>query len=238
MKNSSELNSWEINQLRCTLSSADDRVFDEFIQLVNKLIITQLLLMPDTSATAPALSPGGLRTELKKLKGHYQRAIKGLEALRGKNHDQQAKDGLKDVRRRGILPTIIDQHYLIANQARPQASLKRDNENYADLDSSEVEKKTRELLLAVESFESAIEVSRGRRRASENTFLIVKIAEFFEKNLPGLVISASTSTKFCKVIAFILSEVLEPRLTNSEEPTYEDPRRQIENALEVVRASK
>jgi len=77
MKNSSELNSWEINQLRCTLSSADDRVFDEFIQLVNKLIITQLLLMPDTSATA--LSPGGLRTELKKLKGHYQRAIKGLE---------------------------------------------------------------------------------------------------------------------------------------------------------------
>ena len=105
-------------------------------------------------------------------------------------------------------------------------------------DSSEVEKKTRELLLAVESFESAIEVSRGRRRASENTFLIVKIAEFFEKNLPGLVISASTSTKFCKVIAFILSEVLEPRLTNSEEPTYKDPRRQIENALEVFRASK
>jgi hypothetical protein len=220
MKNSSELNSWEINQLRCTLSSADDRVFDEFIQLVNKLIITQLLLMPDTSETA--LSPGNLRTDLKKLKGHYQRAI----------------DGLKDLRRRGILPTIIDQHYLIANQARPQASLKRDNENYADLDSSEVEKKTKELLLAVESFESAIEVSRGRRRASENTFLIIKIAEFFEKNLPGLVISASTSTKFCKVIAFILSEVLEPRLTNSEEPTYEDPRRQIENALEVFRASK
>lgn len=236
MKNSSELNPWEIHQLRCTLSSADDQVFDEFIQLVNKLIITQLLLMPDTSATA--LSPGNLRTDLKKLKGHYQRAIKGLEALRGQDHDQQAIDGLKDVRRRGILPTIIDQHYLIANQARPQASLKRDNENYADLDNSEVEKKTKELLLAVESFESAIEVSRGRRRASENTFLIIKIAEFFEKNLPGLVISASTSTKFCKVIAFFLSEVLEPRLTNSEEPTYEDPRRQIENALEVFRASK
>jgi hypothetical protein len=217
MITSTELNSREINQLRFILPPLDDQIFNEFIQLVHNLIITQLLLKPDTSATA--LSAGDLRTDLKKLKDHYQRAIDGLRALR----------------RRGIFPTIFDQHYLIANQTRPQASLNGDNEDHADLDSSEVEKKTKELLLAVESFESDIEVSRGRPRASKNMFLIIEIAKFFESNIPKSRISASTDTRFFQVVKFILSDVLSSRLANSEESTIEDPKRQIENTLKVFK---
>ena len=220
MKNSTELNSCEISQLKSTLPSMDGRVFNEFIQLVNNLIIIQPLLMPDTSATA--LSPSDLRTELKKLKGHYQRAIGGLQALR----------------RRGIHPTIFDQHYLIANQVRPKASLKRDNEGHAELDSSEVEKKTKELLLAVENFESIIEVSRGRQKSKNSVYLIIEIAKFFETRIPSSGISASVETRFFKTVKFILSDVLSSRLANSGNSPIEDPKRQIENALEEFRATR
>ena len=209
------LNQKEIEQLRQELPVISDDKFGKFIQLVNKLIYTQLLWAHDISKTL--LTAGELRTELGNIKQHYQRAL----------------DGLQYLNRRGILPSLFDQHYLIANQAFPHNNLSMEGGSEA----SDIERITKELLLSISSFESSIEISRGRPKAREFQFLIIEIAKFFLSELPGSGISASTETKFFRIVTFIVSDVLSHRMANSGAPAISDLKRHIENALEVFRAS-
>jgi hypothetical protein len=210
------LNQKEIEQLRQELPVISDDKFGKFIQLVNKLIYTQLLWSHDISKTS--LTAGELRTELGNIKQHYQRALEGLQYLN----------------RRGILPTLFDQHYLITNQVLPHKNLKMEGGS----ETSDIESITKELLLSISSFESSIEISRGRPKAREFQFLIIEIAKFFSSELPNSGISASAETKFFRVIMFIVTELLSRRKTYSGAPAIGDLKRHIENALEVFRASK
>jgi hypothetical protein len=210
------LNQKEIEQLRQELPVISDDKFSNFIQLVNKLIYTQLLWSHDISKTS--LTAGELRTELGNIKQHYQRAL----------------DGLQYLNRRGILPTLFDQHYLITNQVLPHENLKMEGGS----ETSDIESITKELLLSISSFESSIEISRGRPKAREFQFLIIEIAKFFSSELPNSGISASAETKFFRVIMFIVTELLSRRKTYSGAPAIGDLKRHIENALEVFRASK
>ena len=209
------LNQKEIEQLRKELPVISDDKFSNFIQLVNKLIYTQLLWSHDISKTS--LTAGELRTELGNIKQHYQRAL----------------DGLQYLNRRGILPTLFDQHYLITNQVLPHKNLKMEGGS----ETSDIESITKELLLSISSFESSIEISRGRPKAREFQFLIIEIAKFFSSELPNSGISASAETKFFRVIMFIVTELLSRRKTYSGAPAIGDLKRHIENALEVFRAS-
>ena len=104
-------------------------------------------------------------------------------------------------------------------------------------EASDIERITKELLLSISSFESSIEISRGRPKAREFQFLIIEIAKFFLSELPGSGISASTETKFFRIVTFIVSDVLSHRMAYSGAPAISDLKRHIENALEVFRAS-
>ena len=142
----SHLSHTEIMQLKTLLPRINDQDFDDFIQLVNTLIIIQLTSSPNK--TKDPLSAKKLKTELKQITDSYHRAVKGLKYLRG----------------RGISSTVIDHNYLLANNRLPPDG---HDGGYADKKDheillSKVERETEFLAAALQSFESSVNVSSGR----------------------------------------------------------------------------
>ena len=93
-----DLSHTEIKQLKSLLPRINDQDFDDFIRLINKLIIIQLTSSPNK--TKDPLSAKELKTELKQIKDSYHKAVKGLKYLRD----------------RGISSTVIDHNYLASKQ--------------------------------------------------------------------------------------------------------------------------
>ena len=189
----------EIMQLRTLLPRINDQDFDEFIRLINKLIIIQLTSSPNK--TNDPLSAKELKTELKQIKDSYHKAFKGLKYLRD----------------RGISSTVIDHYYLLANNRFPPNG---HDGGYADKEDhkmllSKVERETEFLAAALESFESSVNVSSGRPKNKEFHVFIIEIAEFFRRKLPDSAISKATDSNFSKVITYLLSYVVEPRLVKA-----------------------
>jgi hypothetical protein len=211
-------------QLRTLLPRINDQDFDEFIQLINKLIIIQLTSSPNK--TNDPLSAKELKTELKQIKDSYHKAFKGLKYLRD----------------RGISSTVIDHYYLLANNRFPPNG---HDGGYADKEDhkmllSKVERETEFLAAALESFESSVNVSSGRPKNKEFHVFIIEIAEFFRRKLPDSAISKATDSNFSKVITYLLSYVVEPRLVKAGKrkdlKKLQDPQRRIEDALEEIKA--
>ena len=214
----------EIMQLRTLLPRINDQDFDEFIQLINNLIIIQLTSSPNK--TNDPLSAKELKTELKQIKDSYHKAFKGLKYLRD----------------RGISSTVIDHYYLLANNRFPPNG---HDGGYADKEDhkmllSKVERETEFLAAALESFESSVNVSSGRPKNKEFHVFIIEIAEFFRRKLPDSAISKATDSNFSKVITYLLSYVVEPRLVKAGKrkdlKKLQDPQRRIEDALEEIKA--
>jgi len=214
----------EIMQLRTLLPRSNDQDFDEFIRLINKLIIIQLTSSPNK--TNDPLSAKELKTELKQIKDSYHKAFKGLKYLRD----------------RGISSTVIDHYYLLANNRFPPNG---HDGGYADKKDhkmllSKVERETEFLAAALESFESSVNVSSGRPKNKEFHVFIIEIAEFFRRKLPDSAISKATDSNFSKVITYLLSYVVEPRLVKAGKrkdlKKLQDPQRRIEDALEEIKA--
>ena len=214
----------EIMQLRTLLPRINDQDFDEFIRLINKLIIIQLTSSPNK--TNDPLSAKELKTELKQIKDSYHKAFKGLKYLRD----------------RGISSTVIDHYYLLANNRFPPNG---HDGGYADKEDhkmllSKVERETEFLAAALESFESSVNVSSGRPKNKEFHVFIIEIAEFFRRKLPDSAISKATDSNFSKVITYLLSYVVEPRLVKAGKrkdlKKLQDPQRRIEDALEEIKA--
>jgi len=214
----------EIMQLRTLLPRINDQDFDEFIQLINKLIIIQLTSSPNK--TNDPLSAKELKTELKQITDSYHRAVKGLKYLRG----------------RGISSTVIDHNYLLANNRLPPDG---HDGGYADKKDheillSKVERETEFLADALQSFESSVNISSGRPKNREFHVFIIEIAEFFKRRLPDSAISKATDSNFSKVITYLLSHVVEQRLIKAEKKKdlklLQDPQRRIEDALEEFKA--
>ena len=214
----------EIMQLRTLLPRINDQDFDEFIQLINKLIIIQLTSSPNK--TNDPLSAKELKTELKQITDSYHRAVKGLKYLRG----------------RGISSTVIDHNYLLANNRLPPDG---HDGGYADKKDheillSKVERETEFLANALQSFESSVNISSGRPKNREFHVFIIEIAEFFKRRLPDSAISKATDSNFSKVITYLLSHVVEQRLVKAEKKKdlklLQDPQRRIEDALEEFKA--
>jgi hypothetical protein len=214
----------EIMQLRTLLPRINDQDFDEFIQLINKLIIIQLTSSPNK--TNDPLSAKELKTELKQIKDSYHKAFKGLKYLRD----------------RGISSTVIDHYYLLANNRFPPNG---HDGGYADKEDhkmllSKVERETEFLAAALESFESSVNVSSGRPKNKEFHVFIIEIAEFFRRKLPDSAISKATDSNFSKVITYLLSYVVKPRLVKAGKrkdlKKLQDPQRRIEDALEEIKA--
>ena len=214
----------EIMQLRTLLPRSNDQDFDEFIRLINKLIIIQLTSSPNK--TNDPLSAKELKTELKQIKDSYHKAFKGLKYLRD----------------RGISSTVIDHYYLLANNRFPPNG---HDGGYADKEDhkmllSKVERETEFLAAALESFESSVNVSSGRPKNKEFHVFIIEIAEFFRRKLPDSAISKATDSNFSKVITYLLSYVVEPRLVKAGKrkdlKKLQDPQRRIEDALEEIKA--
>ena len=211
-------------QLRTLLPRSNDQDFDEFIRLINKLIIIQLTSSPNK--TNDPLSAKELKTELKQIKDSYHKAFKGLKYLRD----------------RGISSTVIDHYYLLANNRFPPNG---HDGGYADKEDhkmllSKVERETEFLAAALESFESSVNVSSGRPKNKEFHVFIIEIAEFFRRKLPDSAISKATDSNFSKVITYLLSYVVEPRLVKAGKrkdlKKLQDPQRRIEDALEEIKA--
>jgi hypothetical protein len=211
-------------QLKTLLPRINDQDFDDFIQLINTLIIIQLTSSPNK--TNDPLSAKELKTQLKQIKDSYHKAIKGLKYLRD----------------RGISSTVIDHNYLLANNRLPPDG---HGEGYADKKDhemllSKVERETEFLAAALQSFESSLNISSGRPKNKEFHVFIIEIAEFFKKRLPNAAISKATDTNFSKVITYLLSYVVEPRLVQAEKKKdlklLQDPQRRIEDALEEFKA--
>jgi len=214
----------EIMQLRTLLPRINDQDFEEFIQLIHKLIIIQLTSNPNK--TNDPLSAKELKTELKLITDSYHRAVKGLKYLRG----------------RGISSTVIDHNYLLANNRLPPDG---HDGGYADKKDhamllSKVERETEFLAAALQSFESSVNISSGRPKNKEFHVFIVEIAEFFRRKLPDSAISKATDSNFSKVITYLLSYVVEPRLVKAGKrkdlKKLQDPQRRIEDALEEIKA--
>ena len=219
-----DLSHTEIKQLKSLLPRINDQDFDDFIQLVNTLIIIQLTSSPNK--TKDPLSAKKLKTELKQIKDSYHKAVKGLKYLRN----------------RGISSTVIDHNYLLANNRLPPDG---HDGGYADKKDheillSKVERETEFLAAALESFESSVNVSSGRPKNKEFHVFIIEIAEFFRRKLPDSAISKATDSNFSKVITYLLSYVVEPRLVKAGKrkdlKKLQDPQRRIEDALEEIKA--
>ena len=105
---------------------------------------------------------------------------------------------------------------------------------------SKVERETEFLAAALESFESSVNVSSGRPKNKEFHVFIIEIAEFFRRKLPDSAISKATDSNFSKVITYLLSYVVEPRLVKAGKrkdlKKLQDPQRRIEDALEEIKA--
>lgn len=219
-----DLSHTEIKQLKTLLPRINVQDFNAFIQLVNKLIIIQLTNSPNE--TMNPLSPKELKTELKKIKDNYLKAVKRLRYLR----------------HRGISSTVIDHNYLLANSQLPPD---RHEGGYADKKDhqmllSKVERETEFLAAALQSFESSVNIRSGRPKNREFHVFIIEIAEFFKRRLPDSAISKATDTNFSKVITYLLSHVVEHRLVKAEKKKdlklLQDPQRRIEDALEEFKA--
>ena len=220
----SHLSHTEIMQLRTLLPRISDQDFDEFIRLINKLIIIQLTSSPNK--TDDPLSAKEMKTELKQIMDSYHKAVRGLKYLRD----------------RGISSTVIDHNYLLANNRLPPDG---HNGDYADKKDhamllSKVERETEFLANALQSFESSITISSGRPKNREFHVFIIEIAEFFRRRLPNSAISKAANTNFSKVITYLLSHVVEQRLVKAEKKKdhklLQDPQRRIEDALEESKA--
>ena len=220
----SHLSHTEIMQLRTLLPRISDQDFDEFIRLINKLIIIQLTSSPNK--TDDSLSAKEMKTELKQIMDSYHKAVRGLKYLRD----------------RGISSTVIDHNYLLANNRLPPDG---HNGDYADKKDhamllSKVERETEFLANALQSFESSITISSGRPKNREFHVFIIEIAEFFRRRLPNSAISKAANTNFSKVITYLLSHVVEQRLVKAGKrkdlKLLQDPQRRIEDALEEFKA--
>jgi len=219
-----DLSHTEIKQLKSLLPRINDQDFDDFIRLINKLIIIQLTSSPNK--TKDPLSAKELITELKQIKDSYHKAVKGL----------------KYIRDRGISSTVIDHYYLLANNRFPQNG---HDGGYADKEDhkmllSKVERETEVLADALQSFESSVNISSGRPKNREFHVFIIEIAEFFKRRLPDSAISKATDSNFSKVITYLLSHVVEQRLVKAEKKKdlklLQDPQRRIEDALKEFKA--
>ena len=219
-----DLSHTEIKQLKSLLPRINDQDFDDFIRLINKLIIIQLTSSPNK--TKDPLSAKELITELKQIKDSYHKAVKGL----------------KYIRDRGISSTVIDHYYLLANNRFPQNG---HDGGYADKEDhkmllSKVERETEFLANALQSFESSVNISSGRPKNREFHVFIIEIAEFFKRRLPDSAISKATDSNFSKVITYLLSHVVEQRLVKAEKKKdlklLRDPQRRIEDALKEFKA--
>jgi hypothetical protein len=219
-----DLSHTEIKQLKSLLPRINDQDFDDFIRLINKLIIIQLTSSPNK--TKDPLSAKELKTELKQIKDSYHKAVKGL----------------KYIRDRGISSTVIDHNYLLANNRPPPDGHEG---GYADKKDheillSKVERETEFLADALQSFESSVNISSGRPKNREFHVFIIEIAEFFKRRLPDSAISKATDSNFSKVITYLLSHVVEQRLVKAEKKKdlklLQDPQRRIEDALEEFKA--
>ena len=220
----SHLSHTEIMQLKTLLPRINVQDFDDFIQLVNTLIIIQLTSSPNK--TKDPLSAKKLKTELKQITDSYHRAVKGLKYLRG----------------RGISSTVIDHNYLLANNRLPPDG---HDGGYADKKDhamllSKVERETEFLAAALQSFESSVNISSGRPKNKEFHVFIIEIAEFFRRKLPDSAISKATDSNFSKVTTYLLSYVVEQRLVKAGKrkdlKKLQDPQRRIEDALEEFKA--
>jgi len=202
----------EINKIRELLPSLKKADCDDLVRLLNRLIFCQVLSL---SSNKDALTGKELKAELRKVRRHYQEAANGLRFLT----------------KNGISPTLFDQHYLLGNLDNAKKTNNFFKGRNSDIETSGVEQETLSLINAIENFESEITTPKGRQKAIEFQYFITEIAKFFNKNLPSLAISDYPNMHFFKLIRYLVSEVLSPRLQKSKKELIRDPKRHIPNAL-------